>query len=78
MKRNLTDRTLKALKPAEAAKPYDVMDEHFPGFGVRVSETGRKTFILVGRYGGKKNPTRRALGRYGPLTLEAARRKARD
>jgi len=75
--RHLTDRTLKALKPAESAKPYDVYDADFPGFGVRVSETGRKTFVLVARYPGSKNPTRRALGQYGPLTLEKARQTAR-
>src|SRR5262249_50309478 len=32
---------------------------------------------LALRYPGSKNPTRRALGRYGPLTLELARAKAR-
>ena len=35
-KKNLTDRTLKALKPAKAGKHYDVFDVRFPGFGVRV------------------------------------------
>jgi integrase len=76
-KRNLTDRTLKALKPAPKGKTYDVMDSVVPGFGVRVSDTGRRTFILVARYG-SSNPTRRALGEYGELTLEKARQKARD
>lgn len=76
-KRNLTDRTLKALKPAPKGRTYDVMDGVVPGFGVRVSDSGRRTFILVARYG-SKNPTRRALGVYGALTLEKAREKARD
>src|SRR5262249_35123377 len=49
-----------------------------PGFGVRVSDTGRRTFILVTRFPGSSNPTRRALGEYGALTLEKARGKARD
>jgi integrase len=77
-KRNLTDRTLKALKPAKPGRLYDVMDTTVPGFGVRVSEAGRRTFILVSRYPGSRNPTRRALGQYGALTLEKARAKARD
>ncbi|MGA7113624.1 MAG: hypothetical protein WBY77_14445 [Pseudolabrys sp.] len=38
-KKNLTDRTLKALKPAKAGKHYDVFDVRFPGFGVRVWPT---------------------------------------
>jgi integrase len=77
MKRTLNDRLLKSLKPAPAGKTYDVMDTIVPGFGVRVSEKGRKTFMLVARYGGSKNPTRRAMGTYGALTLEAGRKKAR-
>jgi integrase len=79
-KQNLTDRALKALekRPALEGETYDVMDTVVPGFGVRVSEKGRRTFILVARYPGSKNPTRRALGQYGALTLEKARNKARS
>ena len=70
----LTDRTLKALKP----KLAEVWDTTFPGFGVRVSETGRKTFVLAARYPGNKSSARRAIGTYGALTLADAREKARD
>jgi integrase len=77
-KRTLNDRTLKALKPAPKGKTLDHMDALVPGFGVRVSERGRKTFILVTRYPGSPHPTRRSLGLYGALTLEQAREKARD
>ena len=77
-KRTLNDRTLKALKPARKGKTYDVLDALVPGLAVRVSETRKRTFILVARYPGSKNPTRRALGEYGELTLVQAREKARD
>jgi len=77
-RRNLTDRTLKALKAANPGKHYDVMDSVVPGFGVRISDTGRRTFILVKRFPGKFNPTRLALGEFGALSLEKARTKARD
>jgi integrase len=77
-KRTLNDRILKAIKPAQPGKLYDVMDIIVPGLGVRVSDTGRRTFILVTRFPGSRNPTRRALGEYGELTLEKARHKARD
>jgi integrase len=80
----LTDRTLKALKPAPPGKRRDVMDAVVPGFGVRVTDksdqdgrAAQRTFILVARYPGSSNPTRRALGEYGALTLEKAREKAR-
>jgi integrase len=79
-KKTLSDRTLKALarKPAAKGKTKDIMDAVVPGFGVRVSETGRRTFVLMTRYPGSPNPTRRALGIYGQLTLEQARSRARD
>jgi integrase len=80
-KSTLNDRKLKskkALAPAPSGKTYDAMDAVVPGLGVRVSETGRRTFILTARYPGSRNPTRRALGVYGELTLERARDKARD
>src|SRR5262249_32962344 len=76
-KRVLNDRTLKALKPAEAGQRYEVMDAIVPGLGVRVTERGTKTFMLVARFPGSTNPTRRALGEYDALTLEKARIKAR-
>ena len=75
-KHRLTDRKLIALKAG--APRYEVMDTDVPGFGVRVSETGRRTFILIARYAGGPNPTRRALGEYPAISLEKARRRARD
>jgi len=77
-KRTLNDRTLKALKPARKGKTYDLRDTVVPGLAVRISETRKRTFILVARYPGSKNPTRRALGEYGELTLVQAREKARE
>jgi integrase len=75
-KKNLTDRTLKGLKPSD--KHFDTWDRNVRGLGVLTSPAGRKTFVLMTRYPGSQNPTRRALGTYGELTLEQARTKARD
>jgi hypothetical protein len=61
-RRNITDRTLQALKPAPAGKHRDIWDRD--GFGVRVSDKGTKTFVLMARYPGSSNPTRRAIGHY--------------
>jgi Arm DNA-binding domain len=44
---------------------------------VRVTDKGKITFVLVARFPGSSNPTPRALGEYGAITLEAARGKAR-
>ena len=77
-RKTLTDRTLKALKPSPDGKPYDIMDAVVPGLGVRVLGGGRRSFILVGRFPGSRNPTRRALGEYDALTLDKARERARQ
>jgi integrase len=76
MRKMLTDRLLRSLKPRPVS--FDLMDALVPGLGVRVLPSGQRTFVLVGRFPGGRNPTRRALGGYGELTLEKARAKARD
>jgi len=55
-----------------------VWDALIPGFGIRVTDRGVKTFVLVNRYPGSPNPTPRSLGVYGAISLEAARAKARE
>ena len=75
-KNHLTDRKLKSLR--RKGTRYDVMDADVPGFGVRVSEIGQRTFILIARYPGSSNPTRRALGEYPALSLTKARERARE
>jgi integrase len=77
-RKRLTDRTLKALKPAQPGKLYDVADEVARGLAVRVSDTGRSTFVMVARFPGSKNPTRRRLGEYPSMSLEEARARAED
>jgi integrase len=76
-KKTLNDRIIKGLKPAPAGKRREVWDALVPGLGVRVTDAGAKSFVLVHRYPGHANPARRTLGSYGALTLEQARDKAR-
>ena len=45
---NLTARFVEALKPA-AAGQVDYRDASLPGFGVRVSQGGRKSWVVVYR-----------------------------
>src|SRR5262249_5976354 len=65
----------KAAKPGQRHETWDAL---VSGLGIRVTDTGAKSFVLVTRYPGSKNPARRTLGGYGELTLEQARTKARD
>ncbi len=76
-KRVLTEPFIKGLKPAAKGERYTVHDALVPGLGVRVSETGIKSFTLWKRWAGQSHPTARVVGRVGALTLAQARDKAR-
>jgi integrase len=76
---NLTDKYIESSKRVPASGRVDYHDALVPGLAMRVSSTGHRAFILVARYpSNPKNPTRRALGDYGAITLEQARVKARE
>ena len=70
-RKTLADRLLKTLKT-------DAADAVVPGLAVRIGASGQKTFVLVRRYPGRTNPTRRAIGSYPAISLEQARATARD
>jgi len=77
-KENLTDRRLRALKPAAPGTDrYEIQDGIVPGLLIRVTEAGKKSFALLARFPGKSNPTRRLIGEYGAISLEDARVTAR-
>jgi integrase len=69
----LTDRTVRGLKPPSTGR-LDVWDADHPGFGLRISAAGRRTWILMYRMG--KTLRRLTLGRYPTLGLADARAKA--
>ena len=57
-------------------KRMDYFDDSLPGFSLRVSEKGVKTWCVSYRFGGKW--TRYTFGMFPILTLKEARQKARD
>jgi integrase len=71
----LTDAKVKSLKAAPKGTRKQYMDALVPGFGVRVTDTGVKTYILQARFPGSANPARREINE---ATLEKARQKARE
>ena len=68
----LTDITIRSFKaPDEGAVIFN--DDLIPGFGVRVSEGGTKSFVLT--HGQRRQ--RETIGRVGVVTLQNARAEAK-
>ena len=53
------------------------MDGLVPGFGVRVTDTGAKSYTFQARFPGSVNQARREIAKVGGISLEAARDMAR-
>lgn len=77
MRKTLTVKAIESLPAAGGGKRYDVLDAVVPGFGVRVMPTGRKSYFLLARFPGQKNPTRRTIAPVGRIELSQARETAR-
>lgn len=69
----ITKRVVEAVPPPTTGYTLH-WDSTLRGFGLRVTASGVRSFILRCRINGKER--RITLGRYGPLTTEQARREA--
>lgn len=69
----LTKRTIEAL-PVEAVD-YIIWDDDIAGFGVRVYRSGRKSYLVQYRAGGRTR--RRSIAQHSVMTVEEARKEAR-
>jgi integrase len=69
----LTDALVRSLKP-DPERQFEVWDARISGFGLRVSPSGTKSFVLLLRQQGRLR--RLTLGRYPDLSLAEARSKA--
>jgi len=74
-KLKFTARGIAAIKPPKAGQA-DYWDASIPGFILRVSYAGRKTWGVVYRHEGRKR--RLTLGTYPSLSLADAREMAKD
>lgn len=74
---NLTKRSVDAITAGETR--HIVWDRDLKGFGLRIETTGVKTFIVRYRAGGGRRSPRRQLsiGRFGAVTVEQARQRAK-
>ena len=73
--KRLTDAAVKKIKPPKQGQDYH-WDSYVPGFALRASYSGRKTFELRYRIDGRQR--RMTLGVWPAVTLAEAREKARD
>jgi hypothetical protein len=71
---NLTDRKIDSLKPGTDIVEW--WDKKVPGFGIRVSPKGKKTWFVMYRFAGLRRRLR--CGRYPAVSLEKARQKAKQ
>jgi len=69
----LTKRVVDAIEPPAAGQAFH-RDSLLPGFALRVTAGGAKSFTVEKRIRGRLRRT--TLGRYGPLTVEEARVRA--
>src|SRR5262249_51861286 len=74
----LTKRAVDALKPAQTDDRY-LWDIEVPGFAVRVKPSGVKSFFVQYYAPGCHQVKRRfTVARYGPTTVDEARKQALD
>ncbi len=70
----LTQKTVESLACPAGKKDVLVFDGELRGFGVRVGSNGKKSFVA--QYTGPTGKRRMALGAFGVLTVDAARKSA--
>jgi integrase len=73
----LTDLKVKNLKPPVTGGRSIIWDANEPNLGVRVTERGKRSFILVRRPVGGTKPVWYTLGTYPEMSLAQARDEAR-
>ncbi len=81
MAKKLTKSAIESIPIPEPAKDggsrYTLtFEESTPGFGVRTTSNGAKSFIWQGRVDGRKQ--RHTIGRFGVLTVDQARKVAKQ
>jgi integrase len=75
--RGITEERIVNLRPARDGKRYDFPDGTTPNLFVRVGARD-KVFVLLARFGGRTNPTRRAIGAFPHISLDRARTMAAE
>lgn len=72
----MTELAVARITPPKSGR-LEVWDLVLPAFGVRVSHTGKRVWMVAVRRPGTEHPTRIKLGTFPPMALADARAKAR-
>jgi integrase len=75
MRKKLTDISI-ARKPPSSGR-VEIWDTVLPAFGIRISSTGKRTWMVAVRRPGAKHPVRLQVGTMPPMSLAEARSAAR-
>lgn len=74
---NITKRSVDAFKPGK--RDAFLWDDEVPGFGLRVTTAGTKSYVFQYRTGGREARARRmTIGKHGLFTPDRARERAKD
>jgi integrase len=73
----LTKRVVDAAKPPEEPNTFhQIWDDEIPGYGLRITHSGVKSYILYYRFKGRQR--KYTIGRHGDYTAKTARAEALD
>jgi integrase len=72
----LTELGVRKLKAPKAGQRREKYDREIRGFGVRITDRGVRSYIVLYSFGGRRR--RYTIGRIGEIDLEEAREKARE
>lgn len=70
---NFTIAYIDGLKPAEGGRRYTVYDKGCPSLGLRITDTGNKSFFVMKKLKGSNRVVRVTLGKYPIMTIAQAR-----
>jgi integrase len=71
----LTELGIRKLKAPKAGKRREKYDREIRGFGIRVTDRGVRSYILLYSFGSRRR--RHTIGRIGEISIEEAREEAR-
>ncbi|HEX9323334.1 MAG TPA: tyrosine-type recombinase/integrase, partial [Xanthobacteraceae bacterium] len=74
----LTDSLVSSLEPAEEGTRSEVFDTKIDRLAVRVTESGEKSFVLYIKLPGRPGASRYKIGNATRMTVDGARKKARQ